>query len=208
MSWAWILSVVVFAFAMSATPGPNNTMLAASGANYGLRRTVPHILGIWISVTVILALVGTFGAKLVADPAFHAVLKWVGVAYLLYLAWRIATAVPAPRGADDGTRPAQATGKPLNMLQAAAFQLVNPKFWVMAASAIVTYVGSAGAEGSLVAALSLAVIFGLVALPSCLFWTVVGVGAARLLQTARAMQIFNWVMAALLVASLVPIVLE
>ena len=94
-------------------------------------------------------------------------------------------------------------------LRPAAFQLVNPKFWVIAASAMVTYVGEGeGAGGTLLPAITLALVFGIVTFPCSVLWTLVGVGAGRLLRTARALRTFNIVMAALLVASLIPIVLE
>ncbi|GGE54691.1 protein AmbA [Agaricicola taiwanensis] len=203
MSWTWIFSVFVFAVAMTTTPGPNNTMLTASGANYGFRRSLPHIFGITFGVTFILLIAGAFGAQIMANESIHAVLKWVGAAYLLYLAWKIATAQPKGNAAGQG---GAARGRPLTFFQAAAFQLVNPKFWAMAAGAIVTYVGSAA--GSAASAVTLAIIFGLVSVPSCMAWTMVGVGAGRLLQTPRAIRVFNWAMAALLVASIAPIVLE
>lgn len=208
MNLTWALSVIVFATVMSGTPGPNNTMLTASGANYGFRRTVPHILGICMGVMFILAVAGSLGGAVVSDPTFHAVLKWVGVIYLTYLAWRIATAVPAPRKAREADDTAVAAGRPLSFLQATLFQFVNPKFWVTSASAIVTYVGSMGEGDATLAAFSLALLFGIVTLPCCSFWVMIGVGASRLLQTARAMRIFNIIMALLLIASLVPIVLE
>ncbi|WP_372057000.1 LysE family translocator [Tistrella mobilis] len=203
MGWEWMASVVVFAIAMSATPGPNNTMLTASGANWGFLRSLPHMAGISLGVTVILAVVGAFGSPLVAAPGVHAVLKWVGVCYLLWLAWKIATARPAPEGTPVGRG---GRGRPLNILEAAAFQLVNPKFWVIAASAMVTYVGEGG--GALLPAITLALVFGVVTFPCSVLWTLVGVGAGRLLRTARALRVFNIVMAALLVASLIPIVRE
>ncbi|WP_372027469.1 LysE family translocator [Tistrella mobilis] len=206
MGWEWMASVVVFAIAMSATPGPNNTMLTASGANWGFLRSLPHMAGISLGVTVILAAVGAFGSPLVAAPGVHDVLKWAGICYLLWLAWKIATARPVPEGTPAGRG---GRGRPLNSLEAAAFQLVNPKFWVIAASAMVTYVGEGeGAGSALLPAITLALVFGIVTFPCSVLWTLVGVGAGRLLRTARALRTFNIVMAALLVASLIPIVLD
>lgn len=201
MTLAWVVSVTMFAVAMSATPGPNNTMLTASGANYGFRRSLPHMIGICVGCAIILTIVGTFGSPLVANPHVHDVLKWVGVAYLLWLAWKIATA----RREADGA-PGAASGRPLTLVQGALFQLVNPKLWVIAGSAIVTYIG--GEDGTFVSAAVLALIFGIVTFPAGVLWTLIGVGAGRLLSTDRAMRLFNLVMAALLVASLIPIVFE
>jgi threonine/homoserine/homoserine lactone efflux protein len=200
VDWTWLLSASAFAVAMSATPGPNNTMVVASGATYGFGRTVPHMLGIAAGFPVMLVVLGTAGLPLLTDPRVHAVLKWVGAAYLLWLAWKIARADPAP--AEPGAK-AGPSGRPFGFLQAALFQWVNPKAWVIAAGALATY--TAGAEGgSLVATLLLAGLFGLVALPCTAVWTLIGVGTARILRTRRAVRLFNLAMAGLLVASLVP----
>ncbi|MFH6785326.1 MULTISPECIES: LysE family translocator [Methylobacterium] len=205
MDWTWFLSASAFAVAMSATPGPNNTMVVASGATYGFARTVPHMLGISVGFPAMLIVLGTVGLPLLTDPRVHAVLKWVGAAYLLWLAWKIATADPDP--ADPVAKAAGAGGRPLGFVQAALFQWVNPKAWVIAAGALATY--TAGADGaSLAATLALAVLFGIVALPCIGLWTLVGVGTARVLRTRRAVRLFNLAMAGLLVASLVPALRE
>ncbi|WP_245291971.1 LysE family translocator [Methylobacterium tarhaniae] len=202
MDWTWFLSATAFAVAMSATPGPNNTMVVASGATYGFARTVPHMLGIAAGFPVMLVVLGTAGLPLLTDPRVHAVLKWVGAAYLLWLAWKIANADPDP--ADPATT---ASGRPLGALQAALFQWVNPKAWIIAAGALATYTAQ-GEGGSLAATLLLAVLFGLVALPCLGFWTLIGVGTARILRTRRGIRLFNLAMAGLLVASLVPALRE
>ena len=197
---AWLASTVAFAVAMSATPGPNNTMLAASGATWGFRRTLPHLAGVSVGFPAMLLGVA-FGAgeMLRRYPWLHEALRWIGVAYLLWLAWHIATARPAAPGE-------VATGsRPLGFGQAALFQLVNPKAWVIAAGAVVTYTTASG-RALLVQAVTLAVIFLLVTLPSTAAWTLAGVGASRLLRTDAARRSFNLVLAALLVASLVPLI--
>ncbi len=203
MDWTWFLSASAFAVAMSATPGPNNTMVVASGATYGFARTVPHMLGIATGFPVMLVVLGTAGLPLLTDPRVHAVLKWVGAAYLLWLAWNIATSDPDP--AEPGAK--AGTGRPLGFFQAALFQWVNPKAWVIAAGALATYTAHAG-SASLIATLLLAILFGLVALPCLGFWTLIGVGTARVLRTRRALRLFNLAMAGLLVASLVPALAE
>lgn len=199
MDWTWFLSASAFAVAMSATPGPNNTMVVASGATYGFARTVPHMLGIAAGFPVMLIVLGTAGLPLLTDPRVHAVLKWVGAAYLLWLAWKIAASDPTP--AEPGAK--AGAGRPLGFLQAALFQWVNPKAWIIAAGALATYTAQAEG-GSLAATLLLATLFGLVALPCLGFWTLIGVGTARVLRTRRALRLFNLAMAGLLVASLVP----
>lgn len=204
----WLLSATGFAIAMSATPGPNNVMVTSSGATYGFARTVPHIFGISVGFAVMLAAVALgAGEVLHAYPAIHQALKWIGAAYLVWLAWRIATARPKPKGTDEaGTTRAKRRGRPLNFLEAALFQWVNPKAWVIALGAVATYTTAGGAVVG--QALLLALIFFVACVPSTALWTAIGAGAARLLRTERALRIFNLVMAALLVASLATLFVE
>ena len=200
---AWFASSLAFAVSMSATPGPNNTMLTASGATWGFRRTVPHLLGITVGFPVMIVLVALgAGGVLRAQPWLQDALRWIGAAYLLWLAWKIAHARPAVRDDGDG---AGAAGRPLGFARAALFQLVNPKAWVIAVGAVVTYTTATGAA-LLAQAVTLALMFGVVTLPCCAFWTLTGVGTARLLRTHRALRWFNRALACLLVASLVPLI--
>lgn len=198
----WIISVLGFAAATSATPGPNNAMVASSGATFGIVRTIPHMLGISVGFPAMLLAV-TLGAGdlLRAAPALQLALKWVGAAYLLWLAWHIATADPAPPGSQAPSRKA-GSNRPLTPLQAALFQWVNPKAWILAGTAVTTYTDTAAK------ALTLSALFAAVSIPSNLLWAFTGVGAARLLRTARGLRAFNIAMAVLLVLSLVPILLE
>lgn len=201
---AWFLSAFAFAFAMAATPGPNNAMLTASGATWGFRRTVPHMLGIAIGLPLMLVAVALgAGQVLRANPWAQEVLRWAGATYMLWLAWKIARARPAPKQ----EAPSAPAGRPLNMLQAALFQWINPKAWVTAVGAVVTYTSGSGAALTAQAAV-LAAIFLAVSVPVTTFWTLVGVGAARILRTQRALRRFNLAMAALLTASLLPLLFE
>ena len=191
MDAAWLASATGFALAMTATPGPNNAMVAASAANFGLRRSLPHVLGIALGFPVMIVLVALGLAEvLAASPGLQAGLRWVGTAWMLWLAWKIATAEPAT--ADVPSR-----GRPMTLVQAALFQWVNPKAWIIASGAILTY----GRPWVL------AVIFGLAAVGCLLGWAAIGLGTARLLRTPEALRWFNRAMAALLVLSLVPVVL-
>jgi threonine/homoserine/homoserine lactone efflux protein len=189
-------ALLAYAFVTSVTPGPNNIMLLASGVNFGFRRTLPHMLGIslghgFMVFVVGLGLVGMF----VAYPPARLALTVVSVFYMLWLAWKIAHA-SAP---DSGGGRAQ----PLTFLQAAAFQWVNPKAWIMAVGAVTLY-----APGQEIAALLWVMLgFVMVNLPSVSLWAAMGVGLRRLLSHPRALRAFNWTMAGLLVASLLPIVL-
>ncbi len=182
----------LFALVSSITPGPNNLMLMASGANFGIRRTIPHMLGVGIGFVVMVVLVGV-GLVGVFDayPMSYDVLRVVSIAYLLYLAWKIATAAPPETGA--------ATGKPFTFLQAALFQWVNPKGWAMALTAVTVYAPSRSFE----AILWVAAIFGIINLPSVSCWTVLGKQIQPMLTNRRRLQTFNFLMAGLLLTTVV-----
>jgi threonine/homoserine/homoserine lactone efflux protein len=189
-----LAALALFAFVSSITPGPNNLMLMASGANFGFRRSLPHMLGIGLGFTFMIVLVGA-GLVQVFDaiPASYMALKTASVIYLLWLAWKIAHAAPAGSGA--------AKGQPMTFMQAAAFQWVNPKAWAMALTAISAYTP----DQTWAAVLATAAVFGIINLPSVSTWTVLGQQMARLLTNPRRLTLFNWTMAALLVASLYPV---
>ncbi len=194
MSFDVLTALVLFAFVSSITPGPNNLMLMASGANFGFARTIPHMLGISVGFVVLLVLVGIGLAQVFERyPVTYFILKVVSVIYLLYLAWRIATAAPIEES--------QSKGKPMTFLQAALFQWVNPKAWSMALTVIAVY----APDTTLRALAVIGAIFATVNLPSVTFWTVLGRGMARLLTNPRRLVVFNWLMATLLVASLYPV---
>jgi threonine/homoserine/homoserine lactone efflux protein len=190
------LALAAFALVSSITPGPNNLMLMASGANFGFRRTVPHMLGIGIGFGVMIVLVGLGLVRIFdAFPVTHLILTVVGVAYLLWLAWKIAHAA-APDAAKAGAQP-------FTFMQAALFQWVNPKAWQMALTAITLYAPDRSATAILWVALG----FALINLPSVSTWTVMGQQMRRVLSSPARLRAFNLSMAALLVASLVPVLL-
>lgn len=200
VSGPWIASALAFATSMSATPGPNNAMLASSGSLWGFRRTVPHMLGIAIGFGfMLLAVAGGLGGLLVNHPTVLEVMRWLATAYLLYLAYRIATATPADA---DAHRPAPRKGRPFTFLQAAAFQWVNPKAWIIVLSGLATLTTAAN-HTSFQLVLLLSATFVVVICFSAALWTSLGVTAARFLRTPRALRRFNLLMAALLVASIV-----
>lgn len=206
-SLAWLMSAAAFAVAMAGTPGPNNAMLTSSGSLWGFRRTVPHMLGISLGFPVmLLAVASGLGTVLRDHPTVLTALRWLGAAYLLYLAWQIATAEPrvGAEGRVEG-RPKGRRG-PLSFVQAALFQWVNPKAWLITLSALAT-VASAGGHPSVLRAAVLAGVFLAVTLPITAAWTLLGVGVSRLFTTSRALRAFNLTMAALLVASLVSVLI-
>ena len=192
MTFEILFALTTFAFVSSITPGPNNLMLMASGANYGFRRTLPHMLGVNIGHCLMIVLIGLGLIRLFElYPMLQTGMKIVSVVYLLYLAWKIGTAAAPGRG--DAF-----TGKPLTFLQAAAFQWVNPKGWFMALTALSVY----APNQDLAAVLMVAAVFALVNLPSISTWTLLGTQVRRLLKDQRRLTVFNWSMATALVLSL------
>ncbi|WP_306114219.1 MULTISPECIES: LysE family translocator [unclassified Roseovarius] len=187
-------ALFTFAFVTVITPGPNNLMLMASGANFGFRRTLPHMLGIGIGFPTMIFLVG-IGIMQVFDlwPMSYTILKVFSVAYLLYLAWKIANAAPPQEAATEG--------KPLTFLQSAAFQWVNPKAWSMALSAITLYASSR----DLPAVMWVAGVYVCVSFLSTTGWTVLGQQMRRILKSPARLRVFNLLMALLLVATLIPV---
>lgn len=192
-----MLAYVVFCFATAGTPGPNNMMLLASGANFGFRRTVLHILGISCGLGFMVLAMGLgLGGVFKAYPVLHEILKWVGAAYMLWLAWKIATS----NAVTD-----RSLGKPMTFLQAAAFQWVNPKAWAMALGAVTTYAPEN--SGWTIVPL-LAGTFMLVGAPCSAAWAGFGQGLRPFLDRPAVLRTFNVTMAVLLVASLYPLVTD
>jgi threonine/homoserine/homoserine lactone efflux protein len=196
MTYEILTAFILFAWVTSVTPGPNNMMLMASGANFGLRATVPHMLGVSLGHAVMVFILG-MGLIEVFDavPASYLVLKVISVAYLLWLAWKIATAA--------GVHGRSAGARPLTFLQAAAFQWVNPKAWAMALGAVAAY----APDQSWVSVSLIAVIFASVNLPSVGVWAILGQQLTRILTAPRHLRMFNWTMAGLLVLSLYPVLM-
>lgn len=194
MEYERLLALVGFAFATSVTPGPNNMMLLASGANFGFRRSGPHMLGISLGHALMVFLVGVGVAQVFhRHPQAEVALKLASVGYMLWLAWKIARAAPPKEGA--------VKGRPFTFLQAALFQWVNPKAWAMALTAVTVY-----AAADTVAAMAVvAAVFAAVNLPSVSVWAWAGQQLRRWLTTNRRLQLFNYTMAGLLVLSLWPV---
>jgi threonine/homoserine/homoserine lactone efflux protein len=194
-----LLGFALFALVTSITPGPNNTMLLASGVNFGFNRTIPHMLGITCGFFVLVVAVGFgLGAVFQTYPLLYTVLRYVGAAYLLYLAWKIAHSGPVSESQ-------QSEGKPISYLGAAAFQWVNPKAWIMAIGAISTYTPM---QGYFTNVIVIAAVFALINLPSVSIWAACGTLLRNVLKDRRWLRLFNWGMAALLVVSLYPLLLE
>lgn len=189
----WV-SLFLFTFVATVTPGPNNIMLTASGANFGYRRTIPHVLGIAFGFTFMCVVVALgLGSVFERWPALLNILKVVGSVYLLYLAWKIY------RAGRVHLEPLAEDAKPFSFMQAALFQWVNPKAWTMVLTALAAFslpppmhVWSGGA----VVLAYLAVSF-----PSCSFWALLGQEIVKVLKSDRARMWFNSTLAGLTVAS-------
>ena len=195
MTYEIVLGLTVFALVSSLTPGPNNLMLMASGANFGFRRSIPHMLGVSLGFTLMVLLVGIGLVQIFeAFPVSYTLLKVVSLTYLLYLAWKIATAAPASNNADK-------TGTPMTFIQAALFQWVNPKAWTMALTAVSVYSPS----HNLTAVAFVAGVFGAINFPCIGMWTTMGLQLQRILTNPMRLRVFNVCMALLLVGSIYPV---
>ncbi|RWF55800.1 MAG: LysE family translocator [Mesorhizobium sp.] len=189
------LALLVYAFVTSITPGPNNFMLLASGVNFGFAKTIPHMLGISIGFLVLLLAVGFgLGAVLTAFPALHTGLKIAGGVYLLYLAWKIAMSRSL-------SGKGEANARPMRFIDAAAFQWVNPKAWVMAITAMVVY---AIPEHPFLSVALISIAFTVVNLPSVSVWAGFGMALRRFLSNPVRLKWFNIAMGVLLAATLWP----
>lgn len=200
MTYELLIALAAFALVSSITPGPNNLMLMASGANFGFRRSIPHMLGIGIGFSLMVAMVG-IGLSQVFDslPASHLILKTLSVTYLLYLAYKIATASSPAKELSTS----ESKAKPFTFIQAALFQWVNPKAWTMALTATAVYAPSQSVQAIAV----VTGVFGLINLPCVSVWAVLGLQLKRFLTSPIRLRAFNYSMAALLIASLYPVLI-
>jgi threonine/homoserine/homoserine lactone efflux protein len=191
-----LLPLAGFVIVMTGTPGPNNLMLMASGARFGFRRSVPHILGITVGCQALLAAVALgLGSLLTTWPPMLTMLRWGCVVILLYLAWMLVKPVPSGTGVSGPPRP-------LTFIEAALFQWVNPKAWMMMLAAVTTYIQPASPWSSL---LLLGAFFAVLGMPLISIWNLFGVSLKRFLQKPVRARVFNGVMAVLLLASLYPV---
>jgi threonine/homoserine/homoserine lactone efflux protein len=194
MNFDVLSALIIFAFVSSITPGPNNLMLMNSGANFGFKKTMPHLLGVGIGFTLMIALVGLGVIKLFdAFPLSYEILKIISIVYLLYLAFKIASST-------GNLEQKSSSAKPFSFIQAALFQWVNPKAWTMALTSISIYAPTK----SLGAVLFVAIVFGIVNLPCISAWIVLGQKIQVLLTDKKRLRAFNISMAFLLILSLYP----
>ena len=198
MRFEILYALIVFCFVASITPGPNNLMLLTSGVNFGFRRTIPHMLGVGLGFALMVGLVGVgLDALFARFPALLPAMRYLGAAYMLWLAAKLALAGPVGE--------TEYSGNPLGFLGAAAFQWINPKAWVIAVSALTAYAVSEDYTRSVVV---VALVFGLVTMPCIDAWVLFGTAMRRVLSNPRFVRPFNIAMALLLVASIIPVLTE
>jgi threonine/homoserine/homoserine lactone efflux protein len=196
MSFELFLGLLVFAFVAAFTPGPNNTLLMASGMQFGFRRTMPLVWGVTLGFPFMIGLVGLgLGGVFQAVPLLYTLLKYAGAAYMLYLAWKIASAsLPTAGEAVDA--------RPLGFVQMVLFQWINPKGWVMAVTALSAYtLATDYAKGVAVVVAT----FLLAGITSALTWAGFGAALKQVLHSPRYFRLINLALGALLVVSLVPL---
>ena len=195
MELGLIASFAVFAFTMSASPGPNNTVLLVQSAQYGVKRALPYYAGILVGMAALLLAFGSgLGAVFAALPWLLDALRWVGFAYLLYLAWRIATAKP-PEGSTE-------SAKPIGFFASVAFQWLNPKAWVSVGVYFTSYVPTD--QGFSWVVIGTGVFVAMIA-PGAALWLLAGRAISRLVKSLNAHRIFSIAMAAALVLSMLPV---
>ncbi|WP_413699142.1 LysE family translocator [Psychromonas sp. KJ10-10] len=199
MDISLFIAISLFAFVMSVTPGPNNVMLLASGAQFGYRKTLPHIFGIIIGVALLLlSILLGLGFIFELFPTLNDVLKVLGSAYLFWLAWKIATA--STQLGSKETLNTAITAQPQTIFQVALFQFVNPKAWAMAIGSISSFTLSG--EKYIESGLSIMLCFAVMGFIAISLWTYLGVAIARVLTTYKRQKLFNYTMASMTVATL------
>ena len=186
------LAFVLFSIVAAGTPGPSNALLTATGANVGVLRGLPCLLGVTVGMGIMMFLVAFGLGRVILDhPIVLETVRWCGAAVLVWLAWKIAT---ARRGG-----PAAAS-KPVGFGAALAFQWINPKSWLVCASAAATFLHE-GAGSALTQSAGFGLLFAAASLPSCFPWLAFGAFLQRFLQSERALRLFNGAMGGLLAAS-------
>lgn len=191
----YYFSLITFTFVAGITPGPNNMMLMASGLNHGMRKSMPHYLGICLGFPAMVTIVGFgLGAVFTQYPRIYFYMKIVGIVYLLYLAWKIANAGHIKAG--------KKIGAPFSFIQAAAFQWLNPKAWAIAIGALATFTAKEGFAQSMLIVIFVYFVMGFICMG---IWLKLGQSLQVFLHTQRRVNVFNVAMASLLVLSIIPI---
>lgn len=194
-------SLMAFAFVMSITPGPNNLMLMASGGNFGAKRSIPHVLGVTFGHSFMILLLGLgFMGVINEFPEFLTVVRWLGAAYLCYLAYQLF----GFRMSNTPTHNLGQEARPMTFVQATLFQWVNPKGWAMAVTALSLFVQ----EHTIMNVVAVSVVFACTNFPCITLWMLVGVKIRQWLKTESSIKRFNLVMITLLIGSLATLWIE
>ena len=199
MSHSLLVALIAFGAVMAFTPGPNNIMVLSSGLTYGFRRSLPHIAGIAFGIAFMVAATGLgLGTIFIAWPILQTILKYAGIAYLIYLAYVIAMSGPVKSGQDN-------RAAPMTFWGAALFQWVNVKGWVMVIGIITAYSAVASFPWNIAVQAALMFVMGAL---SSLLWALFGSSLRPVLTSPKAVRAFNVVMAILLLASLYPVLVD
>jgi len=199
MTFDIFLSLAIFSFVTSITPGPNNIMLLASGINFGLKRTMPHAIGVSLGFFVMLLAVGIgIGALIKSSPIIYNILKYLGALYLLWLAWKTAISHSVEQNSNK-------QGSPLTLLEAALFQWINPKSWMMAISGITLYNSP---QYPYISMLLVAIIFTLINFPCVAIWATFGHSLRERLKNPKIFRLFNFIMGGLLALSAISVLFQ
>lgn len=201
MDVSLLTGFISFSIVSGFTPGPNNLIALATGANFGYRRTLPHVLGVVLGFNLMYFLMGTgLGSLFNVFPFLKTALKWGSLVYLMYLAWKIATS----HGIGGSEKPDEHT-KPITFLGSAAFQWINIKAWVASLTLVTAFTDPNAYWVSLIAGGTINLF---IAFASVSTWALFGTLLKRFLEHPVRLRIFNWSMAALLIISIVPSVLK
>ncbi len=194
MTFGLLASVLVFGFVTSITPGPNNTFLFTSGANFGVRRSLPYANGIIAGLSVMmLAIAAGLGVIFATTPLIYQSLKWVGFAYIVYMAYLIARST---------TKSESGEARYIGFARSVAFQFINPKAWIIMSAFMATFIHL---DDPLPTTITNCVAFLIVTWPGGVIWAAGGQVLSNWLSNPRRRRIFNIVAAVLLVASMIPV---
>jgi len=193
-----LFTLTLLAASSAFTPGPNNALVAASGVNFGYRRTLPHIFGIALGFAVMIFIIGLFLGQLFQQSAvLRELLRWAGVLLLLYVAYKIATA--------GGLTDSGGQSRPFRFIEAAGFQWINPKAWAMASAITAQFIDP---MATVKTALIISAVFVVTGLFSASAWTFLGQWLSQFLNSPERQALFNKVMGTLVAACVFGLVFE
>ena len=192
ITWELILALAVYNFIMYVTPGPNNSILTASGIKFGFAKSIPNILGIPTGHGLQLALVCLgLGTLFITYPILYDILRYVGSAYILYLAYKMFGSLNITKTEDRS--------RPLKYYEAILFQFVNPKAWVICSTAVTLYYPKG--ENIFIGTLFMVIMSTVVNIPSISVWAYGGSVIRNYLNNEKLKKIVEWILAIMLIAT-------